>query len=490
MAHNLKPDLEPEAQLLRQQIAELTKANVALQTELAECRRTEVALRTEVARVYQELNKLKRAEQLARRQTAALTHTLEELTKNSELNRFLGQVLFAITEQLDVPLSAIWLVDSNKENAWLHMMCHEGQILNGEQQLGHPNATMPDPIADSGAWQAVYSARRPVIHDNIANNPVFKAPQREWLLAHGIKTLLSVPLLLGSEVIGKLTLSLKRGGFTAEAIELTQALAHQVTLAIQLTRLAEQAQQSAVLEERNRIAREIHDNLAQGFTGVVVQLEGAEKVLTKAPEKALARIDRARQLARESLSEARRSVRALRPQALEAGDLVRALSRLAERMTEDTPVRASFQVRGTHVSLPSNIESDLLRIGQEALTNVIKHAHTTSVRIDLAYELQEICLSVQDDGQGFDLNSQRHKGNSQGESFRGGFGLTSIRERAERMGGRLTITSQLGQGTTVSVAVPVLSQTLPHNHKLSHHESLQVEAVAELPPKGEGKGEY
>lgn len=169
MAHNLKPDLEPEAQLLRQQIAELTKANVALQTELAERRRTEVALRTEVARVYQELNKLKRAEQLARRQTAALTHTLEELTKDSELNRFLGQVLFAITEQLDVPLSTIWLVDSNKENAWLHMMCHEGQILTGEQQLGHPNATMPDPIADSRAWQAVYSARRPVIHDNIAN---------------------------------------------------------------------------------------------------------------------------------------------------------------------------------------------------------------------------------------------------------------------------------------------------------------------------------
>lgn len=452
----MKPDLEPDAQLLCQQIAELTKANVALQAEIAERWRSEEALRAEVARVHQELIKLKRAEQLARRQTAALVRTLEELTTNSELNTFLGQVLIAITEQLDVPLSALWLLDQAKENAWLRMMCHEGHILTGEQQLGHPNATIPDPIADSGAWLAVYSARRPVIHDNIANNPVFKAPQREWLLAHGIKTLLSVPLLLGSEVIGKLTLSLKHGSFIAEAVELTQALAHQVTLAIQLTRLAEQAQQSAVLEERNRMAREIHDNLAQGFTGVVVQLEGAENVLTKAPEKARTRINRARQLARESLCEARRSVQALRPQALEASDLARALSRLAERMTEDTPVRASFQVRGTYVSLPPSIENDLLRIGQEALTNVLKHAHATGVRLDLTYDLQEICLSVQDDGQGFGLDSQRHTENSEEKSSGGGFGLTSMRERTERMGGRLTVISQLGQGTTVRVTVPVL----------------------------------
>lgn len=446
MEPNLKPDLEPDTQLLRQEIAELTKANVALQTELAERRQIEVALRVEMAQVYQDMNKLKRAEQLARRQTAAITRTLEELTKNSTLNRFLGQVLIAIAEQLEVPLSTLWLLDSVKENAWLRMMCHEGQILTG-QQLGHPNATSPDSIADSGAWQVVYAERRPVIHDDIANNPVFKPPQREWLLAHGIKTLLSVPLLLGLEVIGKLTLCLKCGNFTAEAVELTQTLAYQVTLAVELTRLAQHDQQTAMLEERNRMAREIHDNLAQGFTGIVIQLEGAENVLSKAPEKALVRINRACQLARESLSEARRSVRSLRPQALEVDDLACALSRLAQRMTEDTPIQVSFQVRNTYISLPPNVEDELLRIGQEALTNVLKHAHATNVQIELASD-QEICLSVQDDGQGFD--SRYYTENSQGESF----GLISMRERAERIGGRLTITSQLGSGTKVSVIVP------------------------------------
>jgi predicted nuclease with TOPRIM domain len=135
MEHNLKRDLEPDAQLLRQQIAELTKANVALQTELAERRRTEEALRVEMARVHQDITKLKHAEQLARRQTVALARTLEELTTNSELNRFLGQVLIAITEQLDVPLSTLWLLDSAKESAWLRMMCHEGQILTATLPL-------------------------------------------------------------------------------------------------------------------------------------------------------------------------------------------------------------------------------------------------------------------------------------------------------------------------------------------------------------------
>ena len=188
-----------------------------MQTELTKRRQAEEALQSEITQAYGELNKLKRAEQLAHRQTAALICTLEELTKNSVLDRFLGQVMIAIAEQLNVPLSTLWLLDSTKENARLHMMCHEGQILTGEQQLGHPNATAPDSIADSAAWQIVYSARRPVIHCDIANNPIFKASQREWLLAHGIVTLLWVPLLLGSEVIGKLTLALKSGSFTAES---------------------------------------------------------------------------------------------------------------------------------------------------------------------------------------------------------------------------------------------------------------------------------
>ena len=174
------------------------------------------------------------------------------------------------------------------------------------------------------------------------------------------------------------------------------------------------------------------------------------------------RINRARQLARESLSEVRRSVRALRPQALEAGDLAHALVSLTKRMTQDTSVEVNFQVSGISVLLPPSVEDNLLRIVQEALTNILKHAHATSAWIELAYKFQEIYLSIRDDGQGFDLNSYRAK-NSEKDSF----GLVSMHERVEQMGGRLTIATSLGQGTNLSVTLPI-QNTMPHDYKRSH----------------------
>jgi signal transduction histidine kinase len=259
-----------------------------------------------------------------------------------------------------------------------------------------------------------------------------------------------VPLLLGDEVMGWLSIrSTAPRRYQPEEFALAQALSQHVTLAVQLSCVAEQRRQAAVLEERNRLAREIHDTLAQGFTGIVVQLEAAEDVLAETPAEAQAHMARARQLARASLAEARRSVRALRPRALTGGDLPTVLPRLVEQVTAQTSIRAQVQVHGTPAPLPPEVENALLRISQEALINTVKHAQARSVQLALTFDAAAVHLRVTDDGQGFD---------PQQATIREGFGLVSMRERAERIGGRFTLTSQATHGTTVLVVVPMAPQ--------------------------------
>src|SRR5439155_21417022 len=207
--------------------------------------------------------------------------------------------------------------------------------------------------------------------------------------------------------------------------------------------LAERIRQEALSEERNRMARELHDTMAQGFTGVVIQLEAAEDVLTLNTETARAHILRARNLARESLSEARRSALALRLQALKDSDLPTALARFAAHLTAGTSVQAEFVLHGTARRLPPEKEENLLRVAQAALTDVLRHANARRVRIDLSYNPRHVRLSIEDDGQG--LNSV--SGN--------GLGLKTMRERAEIIGGELSVSSRPGEGTRIDALVPV-----------------------------------
>src|SRR6058998_515045 len=212
----------------------------------------------------------------------------------------------------------------------------------------------------------------------------FKSHLRE----RDVHTILFVPMLVAGRVTGFIGIRFTvNRGFRQEEIELTRALAHQATLAIQLTRLSAQSRQSAVMAERNRMARDIHDTLAQGFTGVIVQLEAVEEAMSKDQAvKASGHLDRAGELARESLREARRSVQALRPQALEEKQLSEALKDLIEKMTQGTSVHAKFTVQGKLLKLPPEWETNLLRIGQEVLTNVIRHAQASEFKVLLVFD--------------------------------------------------------------------------------------------------------
>ena len=228
---------------------------------------------------------------------------------------------------------------------------------------------------------------------------------------------------------------------------MTRALAHQATLAIQLTRLSAQSRQSAVMAERNRMARDIHDTLAQGFTGVIVQLEAAGEAMSQSRTARVSdHLDQAGELARESLREARRSMQALRPQALEGKQLSEALRDLVKKMTAGTTVKAEFTSQGEQQKLPPEWEANLLRIGQEVLTNVLRHARASEFNVLLVFDSREIRLNLRDDGCGFDPK-RRHEG----------FGLQGMRERAEGMGGQLSIESANGKGTMISIVLPLAS---------------------------------
>jgi signal transduction histidine kinase len=215
-------------------------------------------------------------------------------------------------------------------------------------------------------------------------------------------------------------------------------------LALQLNEFAEQSQRAAVFEERNRMARDIHDTLAQGFTGVIVQLEAAEDAVSCGCRKeADDHLHRAGELARRSLSEARRSVHALRPQALQEHNFWDALKGIIKNTTVGTALRTKFEVQGKLRELPRPWQENLLHIGQEALTNTLKYAHARTFETRLSYRAKELRLELRDDGDGFKAKD-RHDG----------VGLAGMRERVAQMGGELKITSARGKGTKITVVLP------------------------------------
>jgi PAS domain S-box-containing protein len=231
-----------------------------------------------------------------------------------------------------------------------------------------------------------------------------------------------------------------------------QGQPHVLVLARDITdrQAAQDAQQRhtrelATLEERNRVAREIHDTLAQGFTGVVLQLEAAEQALGDESKPVSAHLASAKNLARESLQEARRSVWDLRPQALTGGSLAKALRDEVKRFRPDGQ-HSSLRISGEPRSLPPSVEDGLLRVCQESLTNVNRHAAATNIWVDLCYEMDGLLLSIRDDGAGF---------NPDAASENGGFGLRGMRERLALLGGRLSISSRPGAGTTIEARVPI-----------------------------------
>lgn len=274
-----------------------------------------------------------------------------------------------------------------------------------------------------------------------------------------VRSVLVLPLVASGEEIGQLALALRERRFPRSAVRSYQTVAAQAALALENLRLVGEARragrQAGVLRERQRMAHEIHDTLAQGFTSIVMNLEAAESVMSREeePGRVHRHIDQARLTARESLTEARRLVWALRPERLEEATLPEALVGLAERWTEESGIPASVATTGTPRPLPSGAEAALFRVAQEALANVRKHAQGASrVALTLSYMGDAVALDARDDGAGFDPAGEAGKARDRDS---GGFGLRGMRERVEGIGGTLSVESAPGEGTTLAVELPV-----------------------------------
>jgi two-component system, NarL family, nitrate/nitrite sensor histidine kinase NarX len=414
-----------------------------IQTDITELREAQQAL------LQAEQN---RGAQLAKA-NITLKKTLDVLATEPQLDRALGHVLQVTTEQIGSSSAALWLYHPDLDQFRLHLVYLEGNIIAAIPETAHRLTGQwirGQNLSGDLALKQHIRDRAPVIYD-VDHCAEMTPPVRRFMNQLGVKTLLGIPLLLGAEIVGSFTIRFRdRRELQVEELELTQALAHQATLAIQLLRMAEaakaEAQQTTLLEERNRMARELHDTLAQTFTGVIVQLEAAQEMIATTPAPVQKHLTHAGFLARQGLQEARRSVWSLRPEALETHDLHTAMLRIVQQMTDYTAIATEVVVDGTPIALPDEIESHLLRIGQESLTNILKHAQAQHIQLTLQFTSDSIALHIVDDGQGFDPRQPRR-----------GFGITSMQQRTQQSGGAFTLTSQIGQGTAIEVKIPVVS---------------------------------
>jgi signal transduction histidine kinase len=215
--------------------------------------------------------------------------------------------------------------------------------------------------------------------------------------------------------------------------------------------LAEAERKAGILSERQRLAHEIHDTLAQGFISIVIHLEAAEQALAAAEiQTADKHLAQARNTARESLEQARRVVADLQPEPLAQASLPEAITHVVEKWHERCGVTAVTTITGQTQPLPSNIEVTLLRAVQEALANIHKHARASDVQVTLSYMEDVVILDIQDNGVG--LNGET----AVPDERRGGFGLTAMRERVAQLDGSVLIESEPNEGTTLVVSIPVM----------------------------------
>jgi len=229
----------------------------------------------------------------------------------------------------------------------------------------------------------------------------------------------------------------------------------------QMAIIRQKLRRGAVLEERNRIARELHDTLEQELVGITMQLDLAVDCFTQAPQIARRAMDTARNMSRHSMVAARRSVWDLRCHLLENGDLASALKHVAEPLTKRGGIKIDVEISGIPNQLPAPVEINLLRIGQEALTNAVKHGLAKHIALELHYDADKVRLKASDDGRGFSPDEALLAGN-------GHFGLLDMKERAQALGCSLQITSEPGHGTRITVEVPIDWKQPPYAESKTH----------------------
>jgi signal transduction histidine kinase len=382
-----------------------------------------------------------RAVELAKA-NAALRGCLDALSAVPNLDEFLGQVMATITGQLGAVSSTLRICNFDHNTLNLELVYQDGRVMS-PADARYPKAWRSIKLGET----PFTGLEQPVTVQRVVD-PEAPMPdsQRSYLLALGVKTVLVIPLISLAQQIGALSFRFTDDrDFRSEEFEIARALATQASLAIQLTRLAKAASQSAVLEERNRLAGEIHDSLAQSFAGIAMQLDAAHEVIKTKRNDGLGYVERANDLARFGLAEARRSALSLQAAVIEESGLIEALQMLVERSNIPGKLRCTFRpYRVRDVKLPLPVQQDLLRIAQEAISNALRHAKPTVISVGLRSNPPSLLLEVRDDGSGI----------ANGELLTGeGFGFANMRARAKKLNGELEVHTAPGRGTSIIVSL-------------------------------------
>ena len=372
------------------------------------------------------------------RELSILNTIAEALNREVDLTRALHTVLVQVTTLLDLQTSWVWLLHETTGESY----------LAASQNLPPGLAGRPERM--EGDCYCLDTYRRGDL-EGAANINVVTCSRLTALVdgTDGLRYHASIPLYAsGDKRLG--VLNVASGDWrelTDDDLTILHTVGDLLSIAIERARLFEKSAELGAVEERNRLAREMHDTLAQGLAGIALQLETAEVHMeaNSNPEGAQRAVHRALSLTRDSLEEARRSVLDLRSAPLEGRTLTEALKVLAEELSVETEQEIAFESVGGAHPLPPRIEAGLFRMAQEALTNATRHSDANKVVLRLVTTPRDVELSVEDDGKGFEPTA------STGDRY----GLVGINERARLLGGRMKLESSEGVGTRLEIRVPL-----------------------------------
>jgi two-component system, NarL family, sensor kinase len=370
------------------------------------------------------------------RELTILNAVAETLNSAQDVGQALERTLSLVADLLGLKTGWVWLIDPET-----------GRFYSAAVQHLPPFLQEPVRMTGSPCWCMRQFRGGKLKPKNIGVlecsrlQPAARAGALE--LTQGLRYHASIPLYARDRQLGIMNLTGPSWReLTADELRLLSTIAYQVGIAIDRARLAEESTELARAEERARIARDIHDTLAQGLTAITLDLEGALKNLDSRPRIARERLERALSVSRQSLEDARESVLGLRTAASNK-PLLEALHSLARTFTSETGVRVQIRTQ-QDFPLPIRTEEELTRVAGEALTNVRRHARATAVRIELKARGNRLRLSIEDNGQGFDQRSIE----------KGHHGILGMRERMRLLGGRLPIQSS-PDGTRVIATLPL-----------------------------------
>ena len=368
---------------------------------------------------------------------AAMSDVVLAIAGELRPDAVLDRLVHAARELVDAEYAALGIPD--EDGTEFDQFLHAGMSDDLVADLGPLPRT-------HGMLGAMLSDPRPFRTDDITRDPRFRG---WWPDAHPrMRSFLGVPIVAKGDIIGAFYLTEKRGtpsAFDERDEKVISVLAAHAAIAIENARLFEASRELNVIEERNRLARELHDAMTQNLFSLSLTAEAAAGSVRSDPARAEAEIDRVRKLARETQAELRSLVFELRPPDLEADGLVATVRKDLEVLGRAHGLRAGLHVHGTP-EVDSDVETELYRIVQEALNNVVRHAQATAISVDVDAGGGTVTITVRDDGVGFDPGARAIRERR--------LGLTSMRERAEGLGGKIGVESARGSGTAVTVEVP------------------------------------